>query len=426
MDKILVLMLAGGDSERLWPMSDKNFINFFNKPLIYFTLKQLQKFGFKNILIVVNSQNESKFNVLKSQFKELNIRLIRQQNKKGMAGAVLSCREFIKDRKILIINPTDIHDDFLIADFQRYLEGNPDGIMVGTKVNNYFPGGYLTVKDGYITSITEKPGPDNIPSNIVNFVFDYFSDSSVLIDNLNNTKSKKDDIYERAIADMIKKRFRIRYLDYKGYWGYIKYPWHILSLMDHYLSSITASRIFTESISKSSHIYGNVIIEENVRILDNATIIGPSYLGGGTLIGQNTLIRESMIGNNCVIGFSTEVARSYIGSGSFFHHNYIGDSIIGNNINMGSGALTANYKFDESPVTATINKERINTDRVKLGALIGDNSRIGVNAALMPGVKVGRNTFVGSSVTLYKDLPDSQYCYLKQESFAIKNNRIKK
>ena len=112
----------------------------------------------------------------------------------------------------------------------------------------------------------------------------------------------------------------------------------------------------------------------------------------------------SHIGADCVIGYSTEVKSSYIGDGCWIHSSYIGDSIIGKGCSFGAGTVLANFRFDEQNISVIVGGEAINTGRDKLGAIIGDNCKTGVNASVMPGIKIGPNSIVGSHVCLTKDL----------------------
>jgi bifunctional UDP-N-acetylglucosamine pyrophosphorylase/glucosamine-1-phosphate N-acetyltransferase len=82
---------------------------------------------------------------------------------------------------------------------------------------------------------------------------------------------------------------------------------------------------------------------------------------------------------------------------------------------MGYGAVTANYRLDHAIIPSVIGGERLDTGRDKLGAMIGADVRIGVNASTMPGVKLGANAWLGSNLPLNRDLKDGER-YLKAES----------
>ena len=423
MKNLITLVLAGGDSSRLWPLSDKHFIKFFDKPLIYQTLLQLVKFGFSQIVIVTNKDNKESFVRISREWKNVSWEFVEQTDQRGMAGAVISAKKYIDQKPVLIIGPTDIHENILYSDFANLVKIGSEAILAGTTLNQYFPGGYLTVKDNYVIDLVEKPEPSKRPSNIVNFVFDYFKDVNLLIDEIEQIKTTKDNIYEQAIAGLIKKGVKFRFLPYKGYWGYLKYPWHILSLMEYYLGKITERKIKNVQIDRSSNISGNVFIEEGARVMENAKIVGPSYIGSGTIIGTNCLIRESMIGNDCVIGFGSEITRSYIGNNSWLHRNFVGDSVLDENVSMGAGAVTANLKLNEQHVNTFINGKKTGSGRNRLGAIIGSNVRIGINASIMPGTKIGKNSHVGAGVVLDADLPDDKFCTLSS-SYKIVENKF--
>jgi len=86
------------------------------------------------------------------------------------------------------------------------------------------------------------------------------------------------------------------------------------------------------------------------------------------------------------------------------HLSYVGDSIIGENCNLGAGTLTANIRFDKRHIGVNIKGERIDSGRRKLGALIGDEVQTGVNVSLMPGVKIGPGAWIAPGMTLHEDV----------------------
>jgi len=140
-------------------------------------------------------------------------------------------------------------------------------------------------------------------------------------------------------------------------------------------------------------------------VFENAVIRGPSYVGPNSVVGNNALIRDhSHIGANCVIGYCTEVKGSYIEDDCWFHSNYVGDSIIAEGCSFGAGTVIANLRFDESNVSIMVQDELVDTGLDKLGAMIGSNCKTGINVSIMPGVRVGSHSFVGSHVCLERDL----------------------
>lgn len=139
-------------------------------------------------------------------------------------------------------------------------------------------------------------------------------------------------------------------------------------------------------------IENNVYFDEKVSIgkgtivKKNSIIEGPVYIGKNCKIGPGAHIRNGVIiDDNVEIG-KTEIKGSIILSGTkSHHHGYIGDSIIGRNVNIGSGFSTANFKKDGKDIKIGDYKTR------KFGAVIGDNSFIGCNTVTAPGTLIGKN-----------------------------------
>lgn len=417
-----VLILAGGKSERFWPLEEKNLLPFLGVPLLFHQIDLLRKVGFSEIIIVCN---QNLFSKLKTSEKTKGLKLVIQKGE-GQAAAVLSASQFLgEDEKLLIVNANDVVEERLFSDVLKIVwEKEIDGSLVAVEMEKYFPGGYLVAdKNGFVKKVVEKPKVGQEPSNLVRIVVDYFQNAQEIISLIKKCGGPKDKVYEEALSLMTKEK-KIKLIKYNGFWGYLKYPWHVLGVMDYFLGQIKKSQIAKNSqIAKSAVVEGPVIIKEGVRILENAKIVGPCYLGKEVVVGNNAMIRQSMVGEGCIVGFSTDMVRSYVGADSWFHANYIGDSIVADNVSLGSGAVLANLRLDEKNIFSFVRGEKINTQREKLGVIIGEGSRVGVNTSIMPGVKVGRNCFVGVGLVLGQDLPDNTYCYTKQE-LILKENKF--
>jgi len=221
-----------------------------------------------------------------------------------------------------------------------------------------------------------------------------------------------------AINDLLKTKTS-RVIIYEGIWLTVKYPWHLLDVMGYFLSTLkesqTSSRADISPRAVIDDTEGPVIIEDDVKIFENAKIRGPVYLGKKVVIANNALVRESYIGSGSVVGFASEVARSYLGEDCWTHNNFVGDSILQKNVSLGVGTVLTNLKLDESEISSVVKGNKLGSGRVKLGAVIGENVRIGSNATVMPGVKIGANSFIGAGVCVKEDLEAKQFLYLVQE-----------
>jgi len=418
MGNLNVIILAGGISSRFWPLSEKNSYPFLGKTNIQLHLEGLQKVGFPIKKFLVTNPD------FDPGYKDV-IRLI--QIGSGMAGGVKTALDEInKDEEVLVLNANDYFESSLFENFTKIRSecySNNHSMIVGYKTQKYFPGGYLEIDNGFIKNIVEKPGDRNTPSDYVNIVFHYFPKAGVLLENINSSKSEKDDLYEVSISNMMKSGYKFKMLEYRGKWTTIKYPWHVLDIMDYFLKTLKGQKISKSAqIANGTHIKGDVLIKNGVKIFEGAIINGPVYIGKNSIIANNALVREAIIGENCVIGFGTEVARSYFKSNVWLHKNYVGDSVLENNISLGSNTVTGNLRLDEQNIFKDIKGDKIDTQRNKLGAIVGSDTRIGINVNLMPGVRVGSKCFIGPNVNIETDIPENKFVKVEQRLQIIENN----
>ncbi len=417
MGNLNIIILAGGESSRFWPLKNKNSYPFLGMKNIDLLIERLSKIKDSKFFLV----NNNNLKVDADKADQLT------QKGKGMAGAVLTALSKIDlNEEILILNANDYYDDILISNFiskRQSLKESQQAMIVGFRTEKYFPGGYLELDGEYVSGIIEKPGEKCVPSDLVNIVFDYFPNGQELFEAITNSKSNKDDLYEVALDSMMKSNTKFKFLEYKGQWKTIKYPWHVLDVMEYFLNTIKGQNISTKAdISKSAFIKGDVIIEDGVKVFEGAIINGPCYIGKDTIIANNSLVRNSMIGDNCVIGFATEVARSYFKDNVWLHKNYVGDSILESNISFGSNSVTGNLRLDEQNIFKEVKREKVDTQRNKLGAIVGSNVRIGINVNTMPGISIGENSFIGPNVNIEKDVPEKQFIKVVQELESKENN----
>lgn len=173
-----------------------------------------------------------------------------------------------------------------------------------------------------------------------------------------------------------------------------KMPWDALSNIHGYLTLHQLGRIEIEP-SKGSYL----INPEQISI-GKGTVVEPgAYIKGPCIIGKNCTVRHGayirgdfICGNDCIIGHDTEVKNAIFLDGVHAaHFAYVGDSILGNKVNLGAGTKCANLKLDTSKIVIRIHGERIETGLRKFGAIIGDGSQTGCNSVLNPGTLLGKN-----------------------------------
>jgi UDP-N-acetylglucosamine diphosphorylase / glucose-1-phosphate thymidylyltransferase / UDP-N-acetylgalactosamine diphosphorylase / glucosamine-1-phosphate N-acetyltransferase / galactosamine-1-phosphate N-acetyltransferase len=172
------------------------------------------------------------------------------------------------------------------------------------------------------------------------------------------------------------------------------YPWEIFSKISFYLKNAVLGKIQAEICS------GSFLINPEMISIGKGTIVEPgAYIRGPCIIGENCQIRHGayirgdvITGNHCVIGHDTEIKNSVmLNDAHAAHFAYVGDSILGNKVNLGAGVKCANLKMNNSQIVIHDEGEKIKTNLRKFGAIIGDSSQIGCNAVANPGTLIGKN-----------------------------------
>lgn len=147
--------------------------------------------------------------------------------------------------------------------------------------------------------------------------------------------------------------------------------------------------IIKGSVHPTAVIEGRVYIAEGAVVGPHAYVQGPCYIGPNAEVRHAAFIRGDVyVGPRAVVGHTTEVKGSlFFDDAKAGHFAYIGDSILGRNVNLGAGTKLANLKLDKRNIKLTnpISQKRFSTNLKKLGAILGDNAQTGCNSVLSPG-----------------------------------------
>jgi len=419
----ILIILAGGASSRMWPLREKSLLRFGTESLLVSQLQRYRALGFQEAVIVANPENQTDITMLTGQITSMDIRLVVQPEPKGMGEALLRAETALSSRPgaaVYINQVHDVVDDKLHQDLLANYHLDPASTyLAGYQMDEYFPGGYLIVDAaGRISGMVEKPKPEERPSNLVNIVAHIHSDAGKLFEAIRAEYAQEaatDDHYERAMDSLMKTQV-YRVVPYNGHWSALKYPWHVLDVMQSYLAQIKGQNVAESAfIAQTATLVGDVYIGERVKIFPGAAVVGPAFIGADTIIGNNALVRGSMVLNHCEVGFTTEVARSYVADNCAMHACRVLDSVFAPNVNFSAGCTTANLRIDKGHVHSTIKGMKLSTGRDKFGAVIGQGAFIGVDAMTMPGVKIGERAQIGPGTHVRYDVKNGQRVYVKQE-----------
>lgn len=147
---------------------------------------------------------------------------------------------------------------------------------------------------------------------------------------------------------------------------------------------------------------GVFLVNKELITIGKGSVVEPgAFISGPCLIGENCVIRHGayirgsvVTGDRCVIGHSTEIKHSILlNNVAASHFNYVGDSILGNSVNLGAGAKLANLKLNHDDVFIFFKGDKHSTKLNKMGAILGDHVQLGCNAVTNPGTLMGPGSF---------------------------------
>lgn len=153
---------------------------------------------------------------------------------------------------------------------------------------------------------------------------------------------------------------------------------------------------------------GAVLIGKKIHIGQGVLIEAGAYIKEPAIIGDYTEVRHGaymrgfcVVGKRCVVGHATEVKHSiFLNDAKAGHFAYLGDSILGNNVNLGAGTKFANLRFLPGTVTIkTPDKKNIDSGLRKIGAILGDDCQTGCNSVTNPGTVMGKKSALMPNTT---------------------------
>lgn len=153
---------------------------------------------------------------------------------------------------------------------------------------------------------------------------------------------------------------------------------------------------------------GAVLLGDHIKLGQGVLIEPGAFLKSPLIIGDRTEIRQGaylrghcLTGTGCVVGHVTEVKHAiFLNDAKAGHFAYLGDSIIGNQANLGAGTKLANLRFTAGEVVIKSPEGQINSGLKKLGAILGDQVQTGCNSVTSPGTLLGKKSMVLPNTTV--------------------------
>lgn len=176
----------------------------------------------------------------------------------------------------------------------------------------------------------------------------------------------------------------------------VKYVWDVLKVLGEYLDQIISPEIHGHVMDGAYLLGDKIFVGPGSEVEPCAVIKSPTYIGANSQVRQGAYIRgNALVGDNCVVGHTTEVKNAiFLNGAQAGHFAYIGDSILGNQVNLGAGTRLANVKLDRANVVVEVAEQSYDTGLRKLGAILGDHVQTGCNAVSNPGTLLGPGCMV--------------------------------
>ena len=425
------VIIAAGKGKRLMPITSsrpKPMIPLAGKPLLEHTILGLKAAGITEILLIVGYKNE----IIKDYFGDgkdnfdLKIDYITQEEQLGTAHAFGLAKKFVDDKSLLMYGDLLVEPKVYQEIVQKFNENKVEGIILLRGVTNPEEFGIISLNpSGFVEKIVEKPTPEMNLGNLANAGVFIFEPS--IFQAIEKTEKSIRGEYEFTDSmEILINQFKGKIAGYtiKDYfWSDIGLPWQFLDANSELLGQI--GKKIVGNVEENVQVSGNVYIGEGTNVRSGSYIQGPCYIGNNNIIGPNSFIRPyTFIANDCHISTS-EIKNSIILSNTAIpHFNYIGDSIICENVNLGAGTKVENLRFDEESVKVSIKGQLIDSRRKKLGTIIGPNVKTGINVSIMTGKIIGNNSRIGAHTIVSEDIPPNTFYYHDPNKGIIKKSLL--
>ena len=191
-------------------------------------------------------------------------------------------------------------------------------------------------------------------------------------------------------------------------------PWLTLARLDELGRSLVSAE---GDVHPTAVVDGTLYMAAGAKVGPHAYLTGAVYLAEGAEVGHAARVRgPAVLGPGARVGHASEVKRSLLlGGAKAPHFNYVGDSVLGHDVNLGAGVKIANFKAFGGEVRSG----GLPTGLRKFGAAIGDGVSVGCNAVLAPGTLVGRRTVIYHGATVRGHVPADTVVKLRQHHETV-------
>ncbi|BAA80188.2 putative nucleotidyl transferase [Aeropyrum pernix K1] len=402
------VVLAGGRGERLWPVSEtraKPLVPILGEPLVCRHLRLGLATGlFDEAVVLVGYRGGEVVEAVRACGFG-GVRFVEQGGALGTGHAVRRVLEELGGEGVF----TFVYGDV-------YLDSRFYGLLASAEAPSVLAGwvedarwyGLLDVGDGLVRGVVEKPRE---PRGGWVFLGGFKVDGSFLGLLRGLEPSPRGEVEVTDALEALAREGVLRALVGGEGWGWVDVgrPWDVLranrmAFHDPQFSGGVEGEVHSSAVLEGD--VERIYIARGARIGAHSVVEGPAYIGPGARVGPGAHVRGyTVLLEGAYVGFASEVKASVIMEGARAPHlNYVGDSVVGEHVNLGAGTVTANLRFDGRSVRMTVKGERVDTGLRKLGAVIGGYAQTGINVSIMPGVRIGPRALVYPGCVVGRDV----------------------
>lgn len=386
------VVLAAGQGTRMRPLTDhtpKPMLPVADRPLVAHTADTAVRAGANELVFVVGYEAEAVRSYFGDEYGGVPVRFAVQEEQLGTADAVAAAKTHL-DGPFAVLNGDNLYD---AESLSGLFAAAPS--VAAYQVDDPTSYGVLSTDGDTVTGIVEKP--DNPPTNLANagaYVFPAAARNWLDVPMSDRGEREITDVLAKAIAESTITAVEVdRWLD-------VGRPWELLAANEWKLGQL--DRRLDGEVWGDADLRGQVVVEAGAVIEPGVVIEGPVLVRSGAHVGPNAYVRgATLLGEDTHVGHSVELKNTVLMANSNVPHvSYVGDSVIGREVNFGAGTQVANLRHDGDPVQMTVKGDRVSTGRRKFGVVAGDGAKTAINTSLNPGVVLssGATTMPGESI----------------------------
>ncbi len=441
------VLLAAGHGVKAWPYNEvRNKCAFpvANTPAVRRLADALLDLGVERLVVVIGPGEASVRHALRGL--GVTPKYIRQPEARGTAPAALAGLQALGDEDAWVIyGDTATAPENFAALKERFVAERPAAAALLATLGEEQGGDWIcagSTADGHLAGIEGHPrgGQFRLAG-----AFLFRSDSRACLEEnpglitrvpVGGMPPVEADL-AASLQLLVDDGVPVAAVEAPGFFVDMDRPWHFLEATQRTLGDLS-SRLEGDSIhptaqvDDSAEIHGRLLLSEGSAIGKRVVVDGDLWLGpgasvtngsilrGGASLGAGARIRDyALLGGGCAMG-----PHSLLGHGgefdgvmlerAFLYHYCEISGVVGAAVDIGAATVCGTLRFDDAPQQSVIAGRRETPSTNDGSSYLGDYCRTGVNAILMPGVKVGAYSCVGPGVVLTEDLPGRTLIQVKQ------------